>query len=170
MCNLCEQRTRVWVFEQKNKRESMKLAVYCMSNPKGCLSRTNFNVSPKHIEILLNLLSQLQNVILCHKCSLCSHWPCAFTCLDRRLHNLQSILAHNEGLPSSSGLCLHTTSFPGRFASWVSTDYIWTGEQPWCLMSQQFWTSCYPGTGPGWSTAQLPLGSCSPWRSSCGGG
>lgn len=146
----------------------MQHFVNCKSNPKGCLSRTNFNVSPKHIEILLNLVSQLQDVILCHECSLCSHWPYAFTYLDMRLPYLQSKLAHNEGLPSSSGLCLVTTSFPGRFSSWVSTDYVWTGEWPWCLMSQQSWTSYYPGAGPGWSTAQLPLGSCSLWRPSYG--
>lgn len=95
----------------------MQHSVNCMSNPEGCLSRTNINLSPKHIEILLNLVSQLQGVILSCERSLCSHWPCAFTYLDTRLPYLQSILAHNGGLRSSSGLCLDTTSFPERFTS-----------------------------------------------------
>jgi len=117
--------------------------VNCMSSPEGCLSRTNINVSPKHIEILFSLVSRSQDIILCCERTLCSHWPCAFPHLDMRLPCFQSMLAHSGGLPSSSGLCLDTTSFPGRSVSWVSADYIWTGLQPWCLMGQQSCTSCY---------------------------
>lgn len=95
----------------------MQHSVDFMSNPEGCLSRTNLNVSPKHIEIILNLVSQLQDVIMCHEHSLCSLWPCAFSYLDMKLSYLQSILTHNEGLLSTPRLCLDTSSFPRRFAS-----------------------------------------------------
>lgn len=53
-----EQKTRVWIFEQKNKCESVQYSVNCMSSPHGWLSRTNITVSTKHVGILLRRIPE----------------------------------------------------------------------------------------------------------------